>query len=451
MTNDPPHPFLKNPHRTIVALSIPVLISLVAEPLTGVVDTAFVARLGDVPLAALGVGTSALSSVFWIFSFLGVSAQTGVAHADGNEDSEAARRVVSLALTLAIVFSLALMLLFFPLTGAAARLLGADGTVEALAVRYMRVRLFGTPAILVMLVVFGGLRGRQDMRTPLWIAVGVNLLNILLDYVLIFGFYSIPALDITGAALASTISQYCGAIASLIAIHRRFGLTTDFDWRNARDMIRVGGDLFVRTGSLTILIIVSTRVATQAGSAAGAAHQANRTFFLLSALMLDSFAVTAQSLVGYFFGAQQFAVARRVVSVALWWGMGIGVLWFVIMLVGREYVEVLLVPERARPLFRSAWFVVALAQVPGAAAFVTDGVHMGTGDFRYLRNVMLLASVVAIGWMLLIDPDGSSALWQLWAASLLWTTIRAALGVMRVYPGIGTSPFGMKVSNEYSV
>ena len=109
-----PHPFIKAPNRTIISLSIPVLFSLIAEPLTGMVDTAFVASLGEVPLAALGVGTAALSSVFWIFSFLGISAQTGVAQADGQSDAAQALRTVSLALALAIAISAGLVLLVFP-------------------------------------------------------------------------------------------------------------------------------------------------------------------------------------------------------------------------------------------------------------------------------------------------------------------------------------------------
>ena len=80
------HPFVDRPNRTLLALAVPVFFSLIAEPLTGLIDTAFVSRLGAEPLAALGVGTAALSSIFWIFNFLGSGTQTNVAQARGQEE-----------------------------------------------------------------------------------------------------------------------------------------------------------------------------------------------------------------------------------------------------------------------------------------------------------------------------------------------------------------------------
>ncbi len=440
------HPFETQPHRTIFNLALPALVSLVAEPVTGLVDTAFVARLGEVPLSALGVGTTALSSVFWIFSFLGISAQTGVAQADGRSNSAEAKRTVSLALALAISMSAALVLLFYPFASSVAGLMGADGAVADAAALYVRIRMFGAPAILVTMVAFGALRGRQDMRTPLWIAVGINLLNVVLDYVLIFGVGPIRPMGIEGAAIASTAAQWTGALIALYAINQRFGFTGDLNWRDARDMIRIGGDLFVRTGLLTLFLILGTRIATQGGAVNGAAHQAIRTFFVFSALFLDAFAVTAQSLVGYFIGARQQLLAKRVVLLALFWAIGASTALFVVMIVGTELIAQLLVPENAQGVFRGAWVIAAVTQVAGAAAFVTDGAHWGTGDFRYLRNSMLISTAVGIGLMLLIDPFRPNALNLIWIAIAVWTLIRTAVGLIRIWPGVGESPFAANAS-----
>ncbi len=119
------HPFLQAPHRTMVRLSLPVLLSLVAEPLTGLADTAFIARLGAGPLAALGVGTIALSGVFWIFNFLGIGAQTEIARSLGAGRSERAREVAGLAVVLAALFGIFLLLAGFPAARTAAGLMGA--------------------------------------------------------------------------------------------------------------------------------------------------------------------------------------------------------------------------------------------------------------------------------------------------------------------------------------
>ena len=97
------HPFLKHPHRTLVGLALPVLVSLIAEPVTGLVDTAFMARAGGASLAALGVGTVLLSSVFWAFNFLGIGTQTSVARALGAGDTRGARQASTTAALTALV------------------------------------------------------------------------------------------------------------------------------------------------------------------------------------------------------------------------------------------------------------------------------------------------------------------------------------------------------------
>ena len=205
------HPFTRHPHRTVIFLSAPVLLSLVAEPLTGLVDTAFVAQLGAAPLAALGVGTAALSSIFWAFNFLGIGAQTDVAQALGAGEQWRATRIMGMALTLAGIFGLAIVAAGYLLNEPIARALGAEGDVLRYAVAYMNVRLLGAPAVLGLLVAFGVLRGQQDMRTPLWIALALNAINVVLDALLIGGFGPVPALGVAGVAAASTIAQWIGA------------------------------------------------------------------------------------------------------------------------------------------------------------------------------------------------------------------------------------------------
>lgn len=435
------HPFHARPYHTVITLSIPLLISLIAEPLTGLVDTIFIARLGEIPLAALGVGTVALSSVFWIFSFLGISTQTSVAQSDGRGELGNAREIISLALAVAVGLSIVLMLIFYPMAPRVAMLLGAEGVVLTTAEHYMRVRLFGAPAVLITLVAFGGLRGRQDMRSPLWIAVGVNVLNIALDGPFIFGLGPIPAMGVAGGALASVISQWLGATAAVVMISRRFGFTRDLNWSKVGELLRVGSDLFIRTGTLLLFIMFMTRIATQAGAATGAAHQAIRQGFLFSALMLDAFAMTAQSLVGYFIGARMITIAKRAVGVCLRLSIGGGVLLAVVMIGGQSLFERLLVPASAIAVFAPAWLVAAGMQPITSFAFVTDGVHWGTGDFRFLRNTMIVTTVISALLLALLDTDGPRALVYIWSVAAFWNAIRGVIGLVRIWPGIGASPF----------
>ena len=440
--------FKQRPHHTLFALSIPVLFSLIAEPVTGLVDTAFVARQGNVAGAALGAGTVALSSVFWIFNFLGVGTQTEVAQALGRAERARATEASSLALSVA-AFIGCLLLLVWPLADELAGLLGAGGAIQTAAATYIRYRLLGAPAVLGMLAVFGTLRGLQDMRTPLWIAITINALNIILDILLIDGAGPVPALGVGGAALASTISHWVGICWGLLAVQRQLGLTRHIQLSHAANLLRVGRDLFIRTGTLTIYLSLATRVATRIGADAGAAHQAIRQIWVFSALVMEAFAVTAQSLVGYFVGSGESALAKRVAAYCLGWSILAGIVMAMLLILGEGMLARLLVPESALAVFASAWLIAALSQPFNAVAFITDGIHWGTGDYRYLRNGMILATAVGSAGLLLIDADRPDAFRLVWAATTLWIVVRAAVGLVRIWPGIGNSPFQALATQPY--
>lgn len=441
MISDPTdHPFVKRPHATMFALSLPVLISMIAEPLTGIADTAFIAQTGAVPLAALGVGVTALSSIFWIFNFLQIGTQTEIARQVGTGATAATAATAGLALALSGLIGLVLALLGWLAAPLLARAMGAEGELAAQAVSYMHWRAPGIPAVMLLLACFGVLRGLQSMQLPLQIAVAINLINIALNGPLIFGWFGLPAMGVAGAALASSISQWIGAIWVLVLIWRRLGPLPRPQLAAAGRLLVVGGDLFVRTGLLIGFLLLATRLATLIGAEAGAINQAIRQIWFFTALFLDAFAITGQSLVGYFIGAKAIGLARRAAAITCAWSLAVGAALTVAMLVGQGPLEALLIPPELRGSVGVAWLIAALTQPLNALAFATDGVHWGTGDFGYLRNVMIVASLVGGGGLALIAPQAPWALTAIWVVTALWIATRAALGVARIWPGIGAAP-----------
>ena len=258
--------------------------------------------------------------------------------------------------------------------------------------------------------------------------------------VLIFGWGPIPALGVVGAAAASAASQWLGAMGAGFAVYRRLGLPDRLQMGEAKKLLKVGGDLFVRTGLLTLFLLLTTRAATRIGPEAGAAHQAIRQFWVFANLFLDAFAVTAQSLVGYFIGSRQVAQARKVAHLACVWSLAAGTLLAVAMLFGRTSAAGLFVPDSALAMFMPAWLVAAAAQPISALSFATDGIHWGTGDFRYLRNVVVLATVCGLTAIQLLDLSQPGNFTQIWLIIAFWILIRGLLGVLRIWPGIGKAP-----------
>jgi MATE family multidrug resistance protein len=442
MTTTPsPHPFTTAPNRTLLWLSIPALFSLLAEPLTGLVDTAFIAQLGITPLAALGVATTAFSGLFWIFNFLNIVTQTDVAQALGEENTVRAQLVVTNGLVLSFLLSLGLMAVTWPLLNPIANLMGASGEVARQAVIYGEIRLLGAPAVLGLMVAFGALRGQQDMQAPLWIALGLNAVNLVLDAVLIFGLGPFPALGIAGSAIATTIAQWLGAVAGIGLVVRRLGWSPQASGRGMLAMLQVGGDLFVRTGSLTLFLVLTTRLANQIGPESGAAHQVIRQVWIFAGLGLDALAISAQSLVGYFLGRGLVWQAKRVAVYGAAWAVGFGVVLSGTMWLFKGQVIAWIVPSAAVSVFLPAWWVAIASQPFNALAFITDGLHWGAGDFRFLRNVMLFASGLGVGGLFLINPAQPQALAWVWAMAMLWIILRAGPGVLRIWPSFGQSKF----------
>ena len=431
------HPFSIRPHATLVRLSFPVLLSLIAEPLTGLVDTAFIKRLGAESLAALGVGAVALSGLFWAFNFLGISTQTEIAQAEGDDDRPRSVSMSSLGIIMSAAFGLLIVGLGVPLTSHLATLLGASGAIHEGAVDYVFWRWFGAPAVLITLTASGALRGLQDMRSPLWIALGINGINIALDPILIFGAGPVPALGITGAAVASVVAYWVGAVWSIWIVKRKLGWSFQVNFSAVGRLMRVGSDLFIRTGVLNTFLLLTTREATHGGADIGAAHQAIRQVWMFGTFVLDAFAVTGQSLVAYFIGGNHVRSARKVARVVCLWSVWSGCLLGLVLWLGSGFVVEQLVPPSAVPYFYSAWLIALIVQPLNALAFATDGLHWGSGDYRYLRNAVILATGVgAVG--LLAGPHALDWIWMMTGA---WISVRATLGVIRIWPGVGNSPY----------
>lgn len=444
-----PQRFLRRPHWTFVALSVPILGSLIAEPLTGLVDTAFVARLGVDSLAALGVGTMVLSALFWALSFLGVATQTRVAMslgadagADGSDRNAA--RMCLVAVVLALLLGTGFGVVGIPLADAASRAMGADGQVAELSADYLRIRLLGAPAMLACFAAFGALRGAHDMRTPLWVAGGMNALNIVLDPLLIFGFGPLPPSGVAGAAAASTVSQWAGAAWAVAAAFRRLGTPDRYDWRQARGLLTAGVNLFLRAACLNGFLILGTRKATLIGPGSGAVHQVVRSTWFFNALFMDAFAISAQSLVAHFLGRGERARARYVAKVTCQWSLCAGAALCLLMIACEPWVLRLYIPPVAAGLFAVPWRIAAMSQPVSGLTFGTDGVHFGASDFAFLRNTVMAALLVGAVILSSGDAESPTALNAVWWSFMAWTLVRAVAGMTRVWPGFGDAPLGWK-------
>ena len=426
-------------------MALPVLGTAIAEPLTSLADTYFLGRpgFGSTPLAALGIATSILSGAFWVLSFIGVGIQTLAAGAQGEGDKDLLERRIGTSLVMAALLSFAMVLLL-PFLGVISEAMGATGDFKVdlreTAVEYMRIRLFGAPAVLVSFAAFGALRGVQDMRTPLYISIGINALNIILDPLMIFGYGPFPEMGVAGAAWASVISQWLGLAWAFTALRKKVGFRLCLHRATLNYLLATGRDMFIRTGSLIFFLALATRKATLAGDQTAAAHQVVRQLWFLTELLLDAYAVVGQSLVAYFIARDDRALARKAAAHTIAWSVGSGFGLAALLLLIREPAVKLLVPEEAAHLIVGAWIISSICQPLNALCFATDGVHWGTGDYGFMRNAVVLATLAGIAGLNFIDPSSPDCLRHVWLVCVYTIILRGMLGLVRIWPGFGKAP-----------
>lgn len=405
--------------KEILGLAIPALGSLAIDPLLTLADTAFVARLGTLELAALGVDTAILGFAFFAFNFLAYVVTPLVARALGQGRGDEARRWVGDALLLAVMLGVGVAVLLEFLAPFLVDLMGASGEVADPAVSYLRIRALATPAVLVVTAGHGAFRGHKDTRTPLKVALGVNLLNLVLDPLLIFGL----GWGLEGAAVATVVAQYLGAVWFLRLLAKRNmasrprGLAASLPSLLA--LGRNGALLSARTAMLLVAMTVAASVATRLGPEQIAAHQLVAQVFLLSALLADSFAIAAQALVGETAArgdlASLDALNRRLIG----WGVVAGVILMVGVAIGRFGLRWLASDPIVADLAVSAGGVVALSEPVAAVLFVADGIFLGLLALGMMVASTGAGAVVAVS-LLLWTPLGSTINGIWWALAAMF-------------------------------
>jgi MATE family multidrug resistance protein len=407
-------------NRAILRLALPALGTLAIDPILTLTDTAFVARLGVSELAALGVDTAILGFAFFGFNFLAYVTTPLVAQALGKGDAPQARRWVGDALVLAVILGLVAMVVVLVLAPALVSLMGAESEVARPAVSYLRIRVLATPAVLIVTTGHGAFRGYQDTRTPLVVAIGVNLINLVLDPLLIFW----AGLGVEGAALATLAAQYAGAVWFLRLLRSRRMADRPVGLREAVPTLlalgRSGVLVALRTGALLLALTFAAATATRIGAAEIAAHQVVMQVWLLAAMIADSFAIAGQAMVGDAVGAGDRSGTDRLSWRLLMWGGVTGLVLMTVFFVGNPLLALLVDDPQVADLTVSAGEVAGWMMPVAAPLFVADGIFFGLLALgTVVASTSFGAAVVVLVISLTPLGDSLDGIWWAIAAMLV--------------------------------
>jgi putative MATE family efflux protein len=413
--------------REILRLALPALGALVAEPLFLLADAAIVGHLGTPQLAGLGIAAAILGTLVNVCVFLAYGTTAAVARMVGAGDLRGAMRQGIDGCWLALLVGAGTLVVGWPMTPWLVALFGPSDDVAAYAEIYLRISLIGIPSMLLVLAGTGVLRGLQDTRTPLVVAVAGAVGNVLLNLMLVYAL----GLGIAGSALGTVIAQtaMAAAFARVVvhgARHHRAGLGPD--WPGVRRSFGAGMPLVVRTVAMRIALIVATVVATALGTAELAAYQVAFTTWTLLALILDAVAIAAQALVGRALGAGDVDEARSTTRRMVQWGILAGTgLAVLVAGVAPLYARLFTSDPQVRGLLTVALLLVALMQPVAGWVFALDGILIGAGDGRYLAlaSVLSVAAFLPAAYAVIgLGLSGIAGMAALWGAIGVWLLAR---------------------------
>lgn len=435
----------------LMVLAIPAIVGQAIEPMAQLMETAYVGRLGSVELAAVGVSISVFNLVSKLFNIPLLNVTTSFVAEDASKaaqadhlhvDKEECQKhvgdrierkqlpAVSTALVLAVglgfveaaalAFGTGPFLHFMGLPSASPMRLPSE--------RYLALRAFGAPAVVVSLAVQGVFRGLKDTKTPLYASGAGNILNALLFPICIFTL----RFGVSGAAIATVVSQYFIAFVLLWNLNKLvILLPPKLEELRFDRYMKSGGLLLGRTVAVAMTMTLGTSMAARQGPIFMAGHQICLQVWLAVSLLADALALAGQSLIASAFTKKDYIQVKKVALTVLQIGTVSGIVLAVILFTGFGSFAKLFTKDAAvLEVVRYGVLFVAGSQPINALAFVFDGLHYGISDFAYAAYSMMIVGTVSSAF--LAFAPSSLGIGGVWLGLTLFMGLRMAAGFSRL-------------------
>lgn len=417
-------------HRRILRLAVPNIISNITIPLLGAVDLAMMGRLDGLVFAgAVSLGAMIFNFMYWAMGFLRMGTAGFTAQAYGARDEAEQGRILGRGLVLALAGALVLWGLQDVILYGAYWYMQPEADLWAATTGYFKIRIWGAPAAIATFAFSGWFIGMQNTRTPMWIAIAVNVFNILFNYLFVFIF----DFKASGVAYGTLAAQYLGLGLNLYCLCRFYPAAL----RHLRDralwhkaafgrFLNVNKDVFLRTLLIIAVFSFFTAESARYGNTTLVMNTILYEFFIFFSYAMDGFAHAAEALVGRYTGEGRPREKNRCIRAIFLWGTGMTLLFAGIYTTAYEPILHLFTKEAtvwqaARPYL--PW--VLTMTVVGFPAFLWDGVYAGGLRTRAMLYTMLSAAAAYFG--LYYAARGAWGNHALWAALIVFLLCRSLL------------------------
>jgi len=418
--------------KNINKLAIPALIAGISEPILSITDTAIVGNIevnATESLAAVGIVGAFISMLIWVLGQTRSAISSIVSQYVGANKLDNIKNLPAQAIFVITSLSILIIVSTYPFANSIFKLYNASNLILDYSVDYYKIRVFGFPFTLFTIGVFGAFRGLQNTYYPMIIAIIGALLNIVLDYILVYGIRDyIPAMNIKGAAYASVAAQCLMAILSAYYLLKKTEIPIKVSFpfnKEINRFILMILNLFIRTLALNVTLYFSTRFATGYGAAYIAAYTIAINLWFFAAFFVDGYASAGNILSGKLMGGKEYNSLIKLSNKLIKYGVIIGlilasiggILYYPLGRLFSDDPEVL-------TLFYDAFWIMLIMQPFCALAFIFDGIFKGLGKMKFLRNVLLFSTlIVFIPILFWLDSLGYK-LYGIFIALMFWIIAR---------------------------
>ncbi|MCQ2228604.1 MAG: MATE family efflux transporter [Bacteroidales bacterium] len=391
-------------------------------------DIAIAGRIGgDVMIGAVAIGTTIFNFIYMNCAFLRMGTTGLTAQAYGAGNKEEARKLLMRALTVAFAIAAVMLLLKVPIENVSVRLMGGTQDVMELVSRYTSVRLYALAAALPLFSFNGWFIGMQDSKTPLYISIFTNVINIIFSL-----FFTMKmGMGIEGIALGTVVSQYASVALAYIIYKRRYSEGTSLELQKLNDpsmlmFFKVNRDVFLRNFCMATTYTVFTQVAAGISDIALATNALLMQLFTLYSYMFDGVAFAAESLSGRFIGERSIDRFRKSCKTLFVWALFVSISYVAIYLIWWKDILVLFEPSEDVLRYASdyVYYIIAVPLI-GFAPFIMDGIMFGSTCVKPLRNSVFGATIAYIISLVVLVPILSNT--GLWIAFLVFMSMRGLL------------------------
>lgn len=412
-------------HKSILRIALPSIVTNITVPLLGIVDLSIVGHFDSsfVLIGAISVGTLIFNMVYWLFNFLRMGSSGLTAQAFGRKDYGGQQRILHMALTVALCCGLLIFALQRPIEWVAQWIIAPSSEVWTLAVAYFRIRIWAAPAVLALFAMTGWLVGMQNSRYPMYIAIGQNLVNISLSYLLAIR----AGMGIEGVALGTVIAQYLGLAAALWLCKHQLStqlstLRVDKGLANSceqqivdkkgenhasyqqpavhiewKTFFVINRDIFFRMVFLIAVTTAFTAYGARMGDMLLAVNTLLMQLFTLFSYFSDGFALAGEALVGKAVGNEMRNedLDSSLIRLLFRWGLGVALLFTLLYAFGGTAILRLFTDDNAVLTAASPYMPWAVA-IPlcGIAAFMWDGIYIGATRTRHMFLSLLISAII---------------------------------------------------------